>query len=122
MIEQTKIDESASVSKSASIILKNFEISGQVITAKLEKLAMMDSSFKNRRMKIGIGKYNITVNINKKSYYKISKFSKSLRQMIGQSDRKGLGYKVNEDSSDEDDKKIKNADKVNPIEETKVKY
>ena len=83
---------------------------------------MMDSSFKNRRMKIGIGKYNITVNINKKSYYKISKFSKSLRQMIGQSDRKGLGYKVNEDSSDEDDKKIKNADKVNPIEETKVKY
>ena len=42
--------------------------------------------------------------------------------MIGQSDRKGLGYKVNEDSSDEDDKKIKNADKVNPIEETKVKY
>jgi ATP-dependent RNA helicase DDX42 len=54
-------------SKSASMILRNFELSGQVITPKLEKLAMSDSSFKNKRMKIGIGKYNITVNINKKS-------------------------------------------------------
>jgi len=54
-------------SKSASMILRNFELSGQVITPKLEKLAISDSSFKNKRMKIGIGKYNITVNINKKS-------------------------------------------------------
>ncbi|TNV85523.1 hypothetical protein FGO68_gene1017 [Halteria grandinella] len=92
-----------SETQKASMLVKIFEQSNQVVTQELEDLALQDPNFKRSRVTIGVKNFNMNINIKKEQ----DKMKKTMRK-IG--DRSGIGF------AQDDHQPAKRKDAVSEVE------